>query len=107
MFRVKKISSEEVSHLLSEKVFLVLCGKLSPTFPRKAYGKPSPYVLLGGLKIDTDQYHDCVVPILEQADLQILRQPRSREFLKDTTRTIYFIERIGGYLEKSFSGKGY
>ena len=107
MFRVKKISSEEVAHLLSKLVFEVLCGRINPKFPRACKGKPSDYVLLGTQKVDYDQYHQCVLPILEQEDLQILRQPRSREFLKDKTRTTYFVERIGGYLEKSFSSKGY
>lgn len=107
MYRVKIISSEEVSDMLSVLVFRVLTGEISPLFPRACKGKPSFYVLIGTIRIDYLQYHQCVLPILKQGDLQILRQPRSREFLKDKTRTNDFIERIGGYLEKSFSAKGY
>lgn len=98
--------SSENAHLLAEECFKILSGISSPVFPRISKGKPSPYVLLGTIAIDTDQYHQCVLPVLKREDLQVLRTPRSREFMKDATRTQMFIERIGGYLQKSFEEGG-
>lgn len=98
--------SSENAHLLANEVFKILSGVSSPVFPRSSRGKPSSYVLLGTIGIDTDQYHQCVLPVLEREDLQVLRTPRSREFMKDITRTQMFIERIGGYLKQSFLARG-
>ena len=98
--------SSENAHILSEEVFKVLSGQSSPIFPSQSKGMPSPYVLLGRIAIETTQYHLCVLPVIEKEDLQVLRTARSREFIKDTTRTQMFIDRIGGYLTDSFSDKG-
>lgn len=98
--------SSENAHLLAEEVFNILSGISSPVFPRISTGSPSPYVLLGRIAIDTNQYHQCVLPILRREDLQVLRTPRSREFMKDAIRTQHFIDRIGGYLKQSFSERG-
>ena len=98
--------SSDNAHLLANEVFKILSGVSSPVFPRSSLGKPSPYVLLGTIEVDTDQYHQCILPVLEREDLQVLRTPRSREFLKDTTRTQMFIERIEGYLKQSFLERG-
>ena len=99
--------SRENAHLLAEEVFKVVSGISNPVFPHASKGMPSRYVLLGELAIDTDQYHQCVLPVIEKEDLQVLRTPRSREFMKDRTRTQMFIDRIGGYLTDSFTEKGY
>lgn len=98
--------SSENAHLLAEECFKILSGISSPVFPRISKGKPSPYVLLGKIGIDTDQYHRYVLPVLEREDLQVLRTPRSREFVKDRVRTQMFVDRIGGYLKKSFLDGG-
>lgn len=99
--------SSENAHLLAEEVFKILCGRSSLSFPRSCKGKPSSYVLMGSIQVDTNQYHKCVLPVLEREDLQVLRTPRSREFIKDRTRTQMFVDRIGGYLTDSFQKEGY
>jgi len=99
--------SRENAHLLAEEVFKIISGESNPVFPHSSKGMPSPYVLMGRTQIDTDQYHLCVLPVIEREDLQVLRTPRSREFLKDRTRTQMFIDRIGGYLTDSFIAGGF
>lgn len=102
-----KFFSRENAHELSEEVYKVLLGVSSPVFSNSSKGMPSRYVLLGKILVDTDQYHRCVLPVIEREDLQTLRTPRSREFIKDRTRTEMFIERIGGYLTDSFTEEGF
>lgn len=99
--------SRENAHELAEEVYKILLGVSSPVFPNSSKGIPSRYVLMGNISIDTDQYHRCVLPVIEREDLQTLRTPRSREFIKDRTRTQMFIERIGGFLTDSFIEEGF
>lgn len=98
--------SRENAHELAEEVYKILLGVSLPIFPNSSKGVPSRYVLLGKIQIDTVQYHRCVLPVLEREDLQ-MKSPRSREFMKDTTRTQMFIKRIGGFLTDSFAEEGF
>ena len=107
MERVKLLCAEEVGVLLAHNIFLILCGRLAVKFPKSGNGKPSPFVLIGKIKVEVDQYHLCVLPVLNNEELKILRTPRSREFLKDPTSTNLYISRIGEYLMKSFSENGF
>ena len=99
--------SRENAHELAEEVYKVLLGISIPVFPYSSKGVPSRYVLLGKIQIDTDQCHRCVLPVIEREDLQTLRTPRSREFIKDKTRTQMFIKRIGSFLTDSFVEEGF